>query len=270
MKKIVKILKISLIVLLIITGITTAFTWYALNKPGVIILMYHKIGNPKPHAKIKGLYVTPERFEGHIVLLKKLGFSFITYRQYLENKNNNDFFKKKIMITVDDGYEDNYTNMFPILKKHVVPAHIFMITGAIGARNYTEGGWDREKVEEDMLTEAQIKEMYASGLVFFGSHCVDHKPITEFNDAERIGQLKASKERLELLLDTTIDMFAFPIGVYTDAALLDVEKSGYSMTFTTDEGRNYPETSLYQLKRIGIAGWFSDTDIIKKCALSAF
>lgn len=270
MKKIVKILKISLIALLILTGITTAFTWYALNRPGIIILMYHKIGTPKPHAQIKGLYVTPERFEGHIVLLKKIGYSFITYHEYLENISNKEYFKKKIMITVDDGYEDNYTNMFPILKKHAVPAHIFMITGAIGAKKFTEGGWDREKVEEDMLTEAQIREMHESRLVFFGSHCIDHKPITEFKDEERVRQLKESKERLERLLDTSIEIFAFPIGVYTEAAVKDVEKTGYTMSFSTDEGRNYPESSLFTLKRIGIAGWFSDADVIKKCALSAF
>ncbi len=270
MRKVKKLLKISAVSFVLLCILTVLFSIYAINKPGIIILMYHKIGVPKPHARIKGLYVEPKTFEKHIKLLKKLGYSFITYHDYINHAHNTAYFKKKIMITLDDGYEDNYTNLFPILKKHKVPAHIFMITGAIGKKNFTEGGWDREKVEEDMLTETQIIEMNKSGLVFFGSHCVDHKPITVFTDEERLIQLVESKERLETLLSTPIDMFAFPIGVFNNKALEDVKKSGYSISFTTDEGRNYPETDRYQLKRIGIAGWFSQLDVVKKIVVSAF
>src|SRR3990170_2672732 len=48
---------------------------------------------------------------------------------------------KAIALTFDDGYEDNYTNAYPVLKQYGVPATIFLITGFVGSS--IQLWWDR-------------------------------------------------------------------------------------------------------------------------------
>ncbi len=269
MTKRYKITRILFLTVLSLFMVLVACTFYAVNRPGIIILMYHKIDHAKPEAKIKGLYVSPEKFERQILMLQKFGYTFISYKDYLQNRNDPNYFEKKVMITLDDGYRDNYTKLFPIVKKYKIPVHIFMIIDAIGAEGYTKGGYKRENVPENMLTADQIKEMSDSGLVFFGSHCIDHIPVTKFTRKERIRQLTESKIKLEAITGKPVDIFAFPIGFYDGESIIDVGNSGYLMSFTTDEGRNFPDTGLLRLNRIGIAGWYSQLDILKKIFVTA-
>jgi peptidoglycan/xylan/chitin deacetylase (PgdA/CDA1 family) len=75
----------------------------------------------------KDLAITPEKLEEFIVFLKEKGYIFIsldTLENWLENKIK--LRKKFICLTFDDGYKDNLTHGLPILKKHQVPATIYI------------------------------------------------------------------------------------------------------------------------------------------------
>lgn len=47
---------------------------------------------------------------------------------------------RAVAVTFDDGYGDNYRHAFPILRKHGIPASIFVVTGALDRR--TPFWWD--------------------------------------------------------------------------------------------------------------------------------
>ena len=78
-------------------------------------------------------------------------------------------------LTLDDGYEDNYTNLFPLLKKYQAKATISVVTGSIG--------------QPGILTADQIREMSDSGLVEFASHTVTHPHLTSLDDLPEMPDL---------------------------------------------------------------------------------
>ena len=87
--------------------------------------MYHMISNHKRNAKFNGLRVTPLNFEKQMQYLIDNNWTFFTMSELVEKKATLP--SKSIAITFDDGYEDNFTNAFPILKKYNAKATIYIV-----------------------------------------------------------------------------------------------------------------------------------------------
>ena len=100
------------------------------QKNRVLILMYHRFSNKEEPFKI------PQKvFENQILFLKKK-YNFISLKYYSEvlDEKKADLPTNPIILTIDDGYEDNYTFAYPILKKYSIPATIFLATDFISHR----------------------------------------------------------------------------------------------------------------------------------------
>lgn len=91
------------------------------------ILLLHRV---KPHHNKKypenTLEVTPGFLEKFIVSKKNKGWRFISIDFLLENFDLCQRRKKNIIITLDDGYKDNYDYAYPIFKKQKVPFTIYI------------------------------------------------------------------------------------------------------------------------------------------------
>jgi len=102
-----------------------------------VVLVYHRITSPeKEDVPVQdGMYVRPEVFEKHLRYLKRR-YEFISQDKLLSILNNSGSFNKACHITFDDGWHDNYTNAFPLLRKYHVPATIFLVTDFIGTSEW--------------------------------------------------------------------------------------------------------------------------------------
>jgi peptidoglycan/xylan/chitin deacetylase (PgdA/CDA1 family) len=101
---------------------------YKLNrmKNKAVILMYHRVTKDE-----QNIAVTKDNFELQMKYIKKK-MNPVTLMDIVEwIKNGKPIPPKAIAITFDDGYEDNYTNAYPILKTLSIPATIFLTTGYI-------------------------------------------------------------------------------------------------------------------------------------------
>jgi peptidoglycan/xylan/chitin deacetylase (PgdA/CDA1 family) len=98
-------------------------------KPQLTIIMYHRVDTSKENWSVDA--IDTSIFEKQIKYLKKTHkiYSLENFAQDLLEKKNLP--KRVAVITFDDGYKDNYTNAFPILKKYKIPATIFLTTGHI-------------------------------------------------------------------------------------------------------------------------------------------
>ena len=122
------------------------------RKKFAICLMYHGIDD-KPGKE--GIFV--DEFEEQMKLIKdKTSFKLEELK-----KVNYKLPENSILVTFDDGYKNNYTLAYPILKKYNIKATIFLNTRYVGNN-------------ADYLSWENIKEMYESGLVDFQMHTHSH------------------------------------------------------------------------------------------------
>lgn len=95
-----------------------------------LVFMLHRVLPEKERNEFtlnKDLAITPEKMEEFILFFKQKGYIFLSLdalENWLDNKLKLN--KKFICLTFDDGYKDNLTHGLPILKKHQVPATIYI------------------------------------------------------------------------------------------------------------------------------------------------
>jgi Predicted xylanase/chitin deacetylase len=200
----------------------------------VPILNYHKVDNFY-HA----LSVSPQEFEEQMAYLAKNGFTTITPDQLMAYLNHDrELPEKPIIITFDDGYLDNYTNAYPIMKKYGFTATIFLVTNLIDH-------------DERFMTWEQVKTMQQDGFVF-GSHTVSHIPLNKLPREQAMAELIDSRKEIEYRLGTKPRYFAYPTGAYNSQVEEMVKQAGYKAAFTIRYGQAGAESNPYALERIPI------------------
>ena len=217
------------------------------------VLYYHKIDYPKKEAAYKGLYVTPEQFGRQMALLKFLGYKTVGPEEILSFvKGHKLTVKKPVMITFDDGYENNFLNAYPVLKKSGFTSLIFISSGFIGKKGAVSD--EREKVPEDFLNKKEITVMSEDGF-FIGSHGINHYYLDRIEEGVLAGELIASKAYLENVTGRPVDFFSYPFGAYNANVMRAVKKAGYLGAFTTARGKVGVGDNSYELKRIPVNGY---------------
>lgn len=132
-----------------------------------LVLAYHRVvSNSDPTAVLsfKELNVSPEEFEKQVVNLKKY-FNILSLDELLFHlESGESLHRPSCLITFDDGWMDNFQNAYPILKKHKVPATIFLSTGFIGTKRiyWTHKLW--VLLEEGLIDLNKILSKYNGGL----------------------------------------------------------------------------------------------------------
>lgn len=102
----------------------------ATSKNKYQILMYHGVVKKK-NSSLSGNHCSLDEFESEIIYLKK-NFDIIPLTQLFEQSRSGVVPKRKtISITFDDGYQNNYTNAYKVLKQYNLPATIFVVASCI-------------------------------------------------------------------------------------------------------------------------------------------
>lgn len=215
----------------------------------VPVLLYHKIDKPARDSLVRGGFTPPARFERQLAYLKKQGFVFYTASEMIEHyKEHGTFPPNGITLTFDDGWKDNYTNAFPILRRLGVKATIFLVPSCIGQTSrkaLAKGEGAREH-----LTRAEILEMAEEGIEF-GSHSMNHRLLHELPVEEAKLEVWESKRQLEELLQEPCKVFAYPAGFFNDEVRALIKDAGHVGAFTTHYGP-VERPDLYALNRIEI------------------
>lgn len=210
------------------------------------IIYYHRIAKDINDAGKHGIFVTEKQFEDHLRYLKKEGFKTFTFEEALQIKKN-CIPGKYVIITFDDGYEDNYTLAFPILKKYGFTAIIFLVAGL------EFNSWDEQSDEPKlkMLNQQQIREMTEYGIEF-GSHTLSHADLSKEPEEKVKVELADSKKIIEAKVGKEITSLAFPYGNCNETVKTIAKETGYKFVYATDNAPLGLHEDLFQIRRIGI------------------
>jgi len=120
-----------------------------------VILVYHRIVNDSSRYLNKGpaIHHHIKHFEREIPYLK-IKFQILSMDEVIDHiKSNRSFKRPSVAITFDDGYLDNYTLAYPVLKKHAVTATIYLTTNLVGTLNRT---WI-DQIERILLNTKKVQ-----------------------------------------------------------------------------------------------------------------
>lgn len=223
------------------------------------IIMYHRFIKDESEKGVHGTYMHVNMLEKHFKLLKRLGYQTLTFADLAEQGFSERLSpnKKYIMITVDDGYKDNYELLFPLLKKYNFKAVIYAVTGEQFNRWDVEHPDNPEKRVE-LMSPAQIKEMADSGLVEFGGHTLTHPHLDTLDKLTQHIEIKENKEQLEQLIGQPLLSFAYPFGSHNQDSKDLSQELGYPFAVATNSGPLAMHEDPYQIRRIAI---FPRTDV---------
>ncbi|MDD5476707.1 MAG: polysaccharide deacetylase family protein [Candidatus Omnitrophica bacterium] len=202
----------------------------------VPVLTYHSFDYAKGL-----LFVSPENFERQMHYLKDKGFKVIPLDELVEGiKNKKKFAHNTVVITIDDGYENNFTYAYPVLKKYGFPAIIFLITNDIG-------------IHENFLNWDEVKEMSKNN-ISFGGHTKNHIYLPSVKKEDVLwDEIAGCKKAIEEHLGIPVDYFCYPLGGFTEEAKITVKKAGYKGACVTNRGDDILNRyDLYELNRVSV------------------
>lgn len=203
---------------------------------GVPVLMYHSIA----YEKNNDLRVPKELFEQEMKYIKDNGYNTMTLDALYDCiKNNKPAPPKSVVITFDDGYEDNYTNAYPVLKEYGLHATIFVIANTVDKNN-------------SYLTSSQLKEMQQNG-IDIESHTANHDDLSLLSYEKQVRTLSVSKQFLESLLGKKVRYVALPCGKYNSYTEKAATDAGYVMAFLTAPGKAQTKQGLFKLHRVRVS-----------------
>jgi peptidoglycan/xylan/chitin deacetylase (PgdA/CDA1 family) len=190
--------------------------------------------------------------------LKRRGFESVTFEDLSARKIP----KKSVLLTFDDGYEDNYHFLFPLLKKHRMKAVLYLL----GDRKHAVNFWDTPKGEPEvpLLKESQILEMSESGWVEFGAHSLNHAHLTELSPAEAEREITGSKKALEDFLKKPVLSFAYPYGSFNEEVKKMTARAGYTFGVAVSDGPSRFGGDLMEIRRIHMFPKTSSLEFMKK------
>ena len=202
---------------------------------GVPVLYYHSVDQNADNE----VTITPEMLEKQLKYINDNKFTTITIRELYDYlKNNKPIPEKSIVITFDDGYMNNYTEAFPILKDLNMKATIFCVGNSLDGSYY--------------LSHEAIKEMSDYG-IDIESHTVNHVHLDTLSYDEQLLELKKSKEILENITGKEVLSIAYPFGDYNTDTVKAAKQAGYSLGFTTNLGLSDRSDNIFELDRIYIS-----------------
>ena len=236
--------------------LATLYTRYInSNWQGVRFLCYHRVIEKDifKENNVNILAVTADVFEKQMQLISDLGMTVVSMKQALSLLQNGEANKGNyICITFDDGYLDNVTIAWPILKKFGYAAHIFVVTDWIGQMKHRTA--QGAKLSCQFVSKKDLQLFVREG-GSVGSHSISHKAMTTLGTQELLKEIRDSKHALQQIIGQSVDTFAYPYAFFNNHMHRILADSGYAAAFIIELGsiNSINNKQRYRIRRTAIS-----------------
>lgn len=221
-----------------------------LSKKEVPVLCYHHIREAKAgqSESLKSYSVSPSQFAGQMKALKDSGYETILPDQLYEYLvHDGTIPAKPVMLTFDDTDEEQFSIGEAEMKKYGFKGVYFIMTISINRPRY--------------MSKEQLKQLADNGN-FVEAHTWDHHMVTKYQGADWDTQLVKPKKKIEEITGKPVNYFAYPFGLWNQAAIPELKSRGYQMAFTLSGKRDSIEP-LYTIRRMLVPGQWSTPGMLK-------
>src|ERR1700722_18676122 len=225
-----------------------------LGRESVPILMYHVINPPPAGAKFPGLYVSPEEFSAQMHALAGAGFHAVTMDQMRANWTRGTLLPagKPIVLSFDNGYQSQYTQALPVLRK----------LGWVGVENMQLTGLPPS---QGGLSDAQIRGLVAAGWELDTQGISHADPIT-LGPAASPHKGAVARAQVQRRYHVPVNWFCYPSGHYNSTVVNAVKAAGYVGSTTVVPGWASPGEDPYRLPRLRVLGGTSPESLLAELA----
>ena len=195
--------------------------------------MYHRFEEnkyPSTNIRIKD-------FKEHLKIIEKEKINFVNPNNFEEELINNKN-KRKILLTIDDGFSSFYENAWPILKEKKIPFILFVSTREVGSLNY--------------MTWSQIQELSEQDFVEIGNHSHTHEYLVEESKEFIKNDIEKSILIFKNELGKNSKFFSYPFGEYSLEFKKIIKSLGFKYAFGQHSGVMDETKDLYELPRFPI------------------
>ena len=246
----------------------------------VPILMYHSFTEDPAEVTDMTAYIGD--FEKQLQALQKAGYHTVFYQDLLDYVyHGKELPDKPLLITFDDGYQNNLDLAAPLLERYGDCATVAVVGCSVGKDTYKDTG--SPIIPHFALEDA--KDYLSKGVLDIQSHSYDMHQVQNFDGEDcRHGVLQMSgegeddyvealtddflrsKTQIESALDVECTVFTYPYGSCSTLSEVLLHSLGLKVTVTMDSGVNevikgIPQ-SLYRLKRINVVGGMTDEELV--------
>ena len=208
------------------------------NDSGVLSLMYHRFNENKyPSTNIR-----MNIFDEQMQMIKNLDYEFYNpklFEKEFDNKKDN----KKILITIDDGFQSFYQEAWPYLKKNNIPFILFVSTEPVGRNGYMT--WD------------QILEIENSEIGMIGHHSHTHEYLIDMTNEDFVNDIETASKIFKEKLGYVPSIFSYPFGEYSKF-MKDYIIGKFALAFGQHSGVIDLNKDRYELPRFPINEKYGD------------
>ena len=216
------------------------------------ILMYHSISDfddsgRHPYYRTS---TTAEVFEQQVRFLHENGYWTVSVTEASRCMQTAKPAEKLVAITFDDGFQDFYTNAFPILERYGYSATVFLPTAYGGQVPCQFKGIE-------CLSWTQVRELRNAG-VEFGSHTVTHPQLRTVTTEQMRTEVGRSKDKIQQQLGEPVETFAYPYAFpETDRPFVEtlrraLQENEYRSGVTTVIGRAEASDNPLFMRRLPV------------------